>query len=107
MSGVDVLAIGVTEREGGSILKLAFDREEASSWAASVSWDYRNQNMPGPSYWYVELVDRAAVAELIEVATEAFNAPDVMWTIEIEDPALAERLAASLAAVTPADGEGE
>jgi hypothetical protein len=41
----------------------------------------------------------AAVAELIEAAQEAFNAPDVMFTIASESEKLADRLAAALARV--------
>jgi hypothetical protein len=42
---------------------------------------------------------RAAVAELIEAATEAFNAPDVMFTIASESESLAERLELALARI--------
>jgi len=40
-----------------------------------------------------------AVAELFKAATEAFGAPDVMWTIASESDALAQRLEDALARI--------
>lgn len=59
-----VLAYGVSERKDGPIIALKYDREDASNWIVSASSEYRNQQMPGPSYHIVELIDRTAAVSV-------------------------------------------
>jgi len=55
--------------------------------------------LAGPAAEQLEAA-RAAIAELIEAATEAFDAPDVMWTIASHSENLAKRLESALSAAT-------
>lgn len=67
MSGLfEVMAYGVAERDGGPLIHLAHEEADAVAWSSRAASEYRNQNISAPRYRYVELIDSAAVDEMID-----------------------------------------